>query len=62
MSAPQIICAYQAINATGWAVVDAKGCTRPASAEEAQRFHQVPSFAELADARRLIPGTKGTSK
>ncbi|NKW79077.1 hypothetical protein HGD90_06620 [Rhodobacteraceae bacterium R_SAG7] len=62
MAEEKVIAAYEAATETGWAIVDARGCTRPASAEEAQRFHQVPNFHELAAARRLSPGSKGASR
>jgi len=62
MSETTIIAAYEAVNETGWALVDSRGCTRPATAEEASRFYQVPSFEVLAQQRRLSPGKKGASK
>jgi len=54
MSAPTIICAYRAINATGWAIADSCGVTRPATEEEAGRYREVPSFDDMAAQNSLL--------
>lgn len=54
MPEPKIICAYRAINSTGWATVDSFGATRPVTEEEAARYREVPPYEDLAATNAMI--------